>query len=79
MVLYQEPSGGTIPVVHQQKVREVRQLVVGPLQPRKKKLEIIREELEKLVKQGLDGAGVLHLLPTSGRSTGGEDMANVDV
>ena len=68
MVLHQESGGGAVPSVHQREAGEAGQLVVG-LCPSwgcarrgKKKVEIIEEELQKLVRRGLDGAWVFHTL-----------------
>ena len=57
MVLYQEPGGGAIPGV-----LRWDSWSWGPSHREKKKVDIIEEELQKLMRRGLDGVRVFHTL-----------------
>ena len=60
MVLHQESGGGAISGVHRWEAREAEKLVMG-LRPLRE-MEVIEEELQKLVRSSLDGVRVFHTL-----------------
>ena len=60
MVLHQESGGGAISGVHRWEAREAEKLVMG-LRPLRE-MEVIEEEVWKLVRSGLDGVRVFHTL-----------------
>ena len=79
MVLYQEPSGGSIPAVYQKKAREAGELVVGSLQSVEQARGHRGRASEASAARPRQATGVLHLLLPSGRPAGGEEVADVEL